>query len=75
MIIFITFLGQKVDAADWFLDLQAFLHFTSLDVPEADSLVIRAADQTLAWDTGQDCDAMERSKTAELLPRRRSVVQ
>ena len=43
-----TFLRQEVDTTDRFLHLQALLHLASLDVPEANRLIVAAADKPLA---------------------------
>ena len=43
-----TLVGKEVHATDGFFDLQALLHLARLDIPEADSLVIRPANETLA---------------------------
>lgn len=40
-----TFISQKINATDRFLDLQTFLHFSSFDVPEPDGLIVGSTDQ------------------------------
>ena len=42
------FLCQEVEAADRFLDLQALLLLTGLNIPYANSFVVAAADEALA---------------------------
>ena len=44
----LTLIGEEVDAADRLLDLQALLHLARLNIPEPDSFVVGAADETLA---------------------------
>jgi len=44
----LTFLGQEINTAHGFFNLQALLHLTCVDIPEPDRFVVGAANETLA---------------------------
>lgn len=47
------FLCQEIKAADRLLDLQAPLLLAGLNIPDANSFVVAAADEALAWQSNK----------------------
>ena len=67
------FLCEEIHAADGLLDGEAFLHFAGLNIPEADGLVVRAADQSLPY--SENSARRAGGGMQANVPRKSSVVQ